>query len=138
MIENFGGSVVYLILFLIQLLGLAFYSYLILFTPKTVTSDYGFGESAVPVVRLIGSFIIPFVLIGIYLMFTSIEGSWVYFVHSYMIKTKETGLIVANADYGIKVPAVIQQKNFIGINDKSKTAKRTFHDCLAHRIGKSK
>ena len=61
MIENFGGSIVYLILFLIQLLGLAFYSYLILFTPKTVTSDYGFGESAVPVVRLIGSFIIPFV-----------------------------------------------------------------------------
>ena len=42
------------------------------------------------------------------------DGSWVYFVHSYMIKTKETGLIVANADYGIKVPAVIQQKNFIG------------------------
>ena len=42
------------------------------------------------------------------------DGSWVYFVHSYMIKTKETGLIAANADYGIKVPAVIQQKNFIG------------------------
>ena len=85
MIENFGGSIVYLILFLIQLLGLVFYSYLILFTPKTVTSDYGFGESAVPVVRLIGSFIIPFVLIGIYLMFTSIEGSWVYFVFGLML-----------------------------------------------------
>ena len=42
------------------------------------------------------------------------DGSWVYFVHSYMIKTKETELIVANTDYGIKVPAVIQQKNFIG------------------------
>ena len=42
------------------------------------------------------------------------DGSWVYFVHSYMIKTKETGLIVASTDYGIKVPAVIQQKNFIG------------------------
>ena len=42
------------------------------------------------------------------------DGSWVYFVHSYMIKTKETGLIAAHADYGIKVPAVIQQKNFIG------------------------
>jgi len=42
------------------------------------------------------------------------DGSWVYFVHSYMIKTKETRLIAANADYGIKVPAVIQQKNFIG------------------------
>ena len=42
------------------------------------------------------------------------NGSWVYFVHSYMIKAKETELITANTDYGIKVPAVIQQENFIG------------------------
>ena len=42
------------------------------------------------------------------------DGSWVYFVHSYMIKTKETELIVASTDYGIKVPAIIQQKNYIG------------------------
>ena len=42
------------------------------------------------------------------------DGSWVYFVHSYMIKAKETELIVANTDYGIKVPAIIQQKNYIG------------------------
>ena len=42
------------------------------------------------------------------------DGSWVYFVHSYMIKTKEAELIVADTDYGIKVPAVIEQKNFIG------------------------
>ena len=42
------------------------------------------------------------------------DGSWVYFVHSYMVKTKETELIVADTDYGIKVPAVIEQKNFIG------------------------
>ena len=42
------------------------------------------------------------------------DGSWVYFVHSYMIKTKETELIIADTDYGIKVPAVIEQKNFIG------------------------
>ena len=29
------------------------------------------------------------------------DGSWVYFVHSYMIKAKETELIAANTDYGI-------------------------------------
>ena len=27
-----------------------------------------------------GSFILPIVLIGIYLLFTSIEGAWIYFV----------------------------------------------------------
>ena len=42
------------------------------------------------------------------------DSSWVYFVHSYMIKAKETELIIANTDYGIKVPAIIEQKNFIG------------------------
>jgi len=31
-----------------------------------------------------------------------------------MIKAKETELVTANTDYGIKVPAVIQQENFIG------------------------
>ena len=79
MVENFG-SVLYLILFLVQLLGLGFYSFLILFNPKKLTADYGFGESAVPLVRLVGSFVIPIVLIGIYLMLTSIDGAWVYFV----------------------------------------------------------
>ena len=80
MIENFGGNILYLILFIIQLLALSFYSALILFKPKTLTEDYGFGDKAVPLVRLVGSFIIPFVLIGVYLMFTSINGAWVYFV----------------------------------------------------------
>ena len=42
------------------------------------------------------------------------DGSWVYFVHSYRIKPKNSGFIVAETDYGIKVPAVIEQKNFIG------------------------
>ena len=31
-----------------------------------------------------GSFILPIVLIGIYLLFTSIEGAWVYFIFGLM------------------------------------------------------
>ena len=31
------------------------------------------------------------------------DGSWVYFVHSYRIKPKNAGLVVADTDYGIKV-----------------------------------
>jgi hypothetical protein len=80
MIENFGGSILYLILFLIQLLGLSFYCYLILLNPKSIINDYQVGDGAMPVIRLIGSFILPTVLLGIYLLFTSIEGAWVFFV----------------------------------------------------------
>ena len=42
------------------------------------------------------------------------NGSWVYFVHSYRVKPKNNELIIADADYGIKIPAVIEQNNFIG------------------------
>ena len=42
------------------------------------------------------------------------DRSWVYFVHSDMVKTKETELIVADTDYGIKVPVEKKKKNFIG------------------------
>ena len=82
MAENFGGSVLYLILFLIQLLGLSFYSYLVMFNPKKIIADYEVGEGAIAPIRLIGSFIVPLVLVGIYLLFTSIEGAWIYFVLS--------------------------------------------------------
>ena len=42
------------------------------------------------------------------------NGSWVYFVHSYRIKPQNNELIIADADYGIKIPAVIEWNNFIG------------------------
>ena len=42
------------------------------------------------------------------------DGEWVYFVHSYRAKPKSESVIVADSDYGIKVPAVIEQANFFG------------------------
>lgn len=42
------------------------------------------------------------------------ESAWVYFVHSYMVKPKNPQVIVAESDYGIKVPAVISWGNLYG------------------------
>ncbi|MGB0855425.1 MAG: imidazole glycerol phosphate synthase subunit HisH [Nitrosopumilus sp.] len=42
------------------------------------------------------------------------NNSWVYFVHSYRVKPKSDNLITAESDYGIKVPAVVEQNNFFG------------------------
>ena len=37
------------------------------------------------------------------------DGSWVYFVHSYRVKPKfGKSIIMAESDYGIKVPAVVE------------------------------
>ena len=42
------------------------------------------------------------------------NGSWVYFVHSYRVKPNSNDVITAESDYGIKVPAVVEQNNFYG------------------------
>ena len=42
------------------------------------------------------------------------NGSWVYFVHSYRIKPKNEDIVVADSDYGIKIPAVVEKENFFG------------------------
>ena len=42
------------------------------------------------------------------------EGSWVYFVHSYRAKPKDTDIVKADSDYGISVPAVIESSTLFG------------------------
>ena len=42
------------------------------------------------------------------------NGSWVYFVHSYRVKPNSNDVITAESDYGIKVPAVVEQDNYFG------------------------
>ena len=42
------------------------------------------------------------------------NGSWVYFVHSYRAKPNSNDIITAESDYGIKVPAIVEQDNFFG------------------------
>ena len=42
------------------------------------------------------------------------NGSWVYFVHSYRANPSNEEIVVANADYGINVPAVIEDGLYFG------------------------
>lgn len=42
------------------------------------------------------------------------DSPWVYFVHSYRAKPKDSDVIVADADYGIDVPAIVNKKNLFG------------------------
>jgi len=42
------------------------------------------------------------------------NGSWAYFVHSYRVKPNSNDIITAESDYGIKVPAIVEQDNFFG------------------------
>ena len=42
------------------------------------------------------------------------NGSWVYFVHSFIVKPNSSDIITAESDYGIKIPAIVEQDNFFG------------------------
>ena len=56
-----------------------------------------------------------------------VDGSWVYFVHSYRVKPQSNDIITAESDYGIKVPAVVEYKNFFGTQ---------FHPEKSGKVGK--
>ena len=55
------------------------------------------------------------------------DNAWVYFVHSYMVKPANNDVITAESDYGIKVPAVVEQGNFFGTQ---------FHPEKSGKVGK--
>lgn len=55
------------------------------------------------------------------------DNTWVYFVHSYRVKPTNNDVITAESDYGIKVPAVVEQGNFFGTQ---------FHPEKSGKVGK--
>ena len=55
------------------------------------------------------------------------DDAWVYFVHSYRVKPTINDVITAESDYGIKVPAVVEQGNFFGTQ---------FHPEKSGKVGK--
>ncbi len=43
------------------------------------------------------------------------NNSWVYFVHSYTVRPEDPNIIVGKTEYGIELPAVIEQGNIFGV-----------------------
>ena len=84
MVENFGNAF-YLIIFIINLLGLIYYAYLTYLNPKQLINDYETGDDSIVFVRVIGSFVLAYVVIGIILLFTLINVARIYFVSGLMI-----------------------------------------------------
>ena len=81
------GNTFYLIIFIINLLGLIYYAYLTYLNPKQLINDYETGDDSIIFIRVIGSFVLAYVVIGIILLFTSINGAWIYFVSGLMISS---------------------------------------------------
>jgi hypothetical protein len=78
MIENFNG-VFFLILYILVLIGNIYYAYSTLFNTKKWLDQYNTHHSALVITRVLGSIISGFSLVGIYILFNGVGGTWPYF-----------------------------------------------------------
>ena len=86
MIEAWGG-ILNLVLYALNMLGLGYYAYLTVFNPNTLVTRYDLGEKAVPIIRIVGSFVLPTVLLGVYIIFREGGplGLWIFFVFNFLV-----------------------------------------------------
>ena len=86
MIEAWGG-ILNLVLYALNMLGLGYYAYLTVFNPNTLVTRYDLGEKAVPMIRIVGSFVLPTVLLGVYVIFREEGplGLWIFFVFNFLV-----------------------------------------------------
>ena len=80
MIEAWGG-ILKLVLYAITILALGYYGVLTMFSPKTLIDRYDLGEKSTPIIRIVGSFVVPTILLGVYIIFreTGPLGLWIFF-----------------------------------------------------------
>jgi hypothetical protein len=83
MIEEFNG-VIYLGLYLIILIGTAYYTYSTVFQTDKFLEKYGIDQSGAFMIRFAGTFLIPVVLLMVYMLLTSISGNWIIFVYGFL------------------------------------------------------
>ena len=86
MIMAWGGTL-NLILFLISMLGLGYYAFLTVLSPNTIVARYDLGDKSVPIIRVVGTFVLPLLIIGVYLIFRGPEGAWIFLILNFLIST---------------------------------------------------
>ena len=80
MIENFN-SIYLLILHILITALFGVFSFRSLFAPDGMAKEFSMDKSSIYIIRVLGAFITPFFLIGIYLIFrpNGPEGAWAYY-----------------------------------------------------------
>tara|TARA_B100000579_G_scaffold62721_1_gene45976 strand:+ start:198 stop:608 length:411 start_codon:yes stop_codon:yes gene_type:complete len=86
MVEAWGG-ILNLVLYAINMLGLGYYAFLTVFSPNTLVTRYDLGEKSVPIIRIVGSFVLPTVLLGVYIIFREGGplGLWIFFIFNFLV-----------------------------------------------------
>ena len=83
MIEEFNG-VIYLGLYLVILIGTVYYTYSTVFQTDKFLEKYGIDQSGAFMIRFAGTFLVPMVLLMVYMLLTGISGNWIIFVYGFL------------------------------------------------------
>ena len=69
------------------MLGLGYYTVLTVFSPNTLVTRYDLGEKSVPIIRIVGSFVLPTLIIGVWIIFRENGplGCWIFFVFNFLV-----------------------------------------------------
>ena len=80
MIENFNSIYLFILHILITAL-FGVFSFRSLFAPDGMAKEFSMDKSSIYIIRVLGAFITPFFLIGVYLIFrpNGPEGAWAYY-----------------------------------------------------------
>ena len=86
MIENFN-NIFYLILFILYLALIGFYTYRCLFDPSGMVKEFNTGKESIYLYRVIGTFTLAILITGIYILFRPAGplGTWIYFNLAFLI-----------------------------------------------------
>ncbi len=75
-----------LILFLVSMFGLGYYSYLSVLSPNTIVTRYDLGEKSTPIIRIVGTFVLPLFIMGIWIILRGTpESCWIFFVYNFLV-----------------------------------------------------
>ena len=83
MIDGFNG-VIFLSIYILILLGIAFYCFQIIFMTDKFLEKYNIDQSGAFMTRFSGTFILPIVILMIYMLFNGIMGHWIIFAYGLM------------------------------------------------------
>ena len=83
MVEEFNG-IIFLVIYLIILLGIAYYGFQTVFMTEKFLQKYGVDPSGAFMTRFSGTFMLPFVIVMIYMLFEGISGHWLIFAFGFL------------------------------------------------------
>ena len=83
MVEEFNG-VIFLAIYVIILVGIAYYCFQTIFMTRKFIQKYDIDQSGAFMTRFSGTFMLPFVIVMIYMLFDGIAGHWMIFSNGFL------------------------------------------------------